>query len=163
MIQCKKVQELLKADYLDQEAGRQEEQLVKDHLKQCLACSELEQKLQAQRALFQGVKRQPVPGRIWGNIYDAIIAERLRQQEGLIPGLLERLRGLVLVRKPALVLATSIFTVIIMLAVFANVSIQRQVMLSKQNAAEGIAGYSLNAKNGYALYDLGTGIEEYFL
>ena len=163
MMQCKKIQELLQADYLDVETDQKEEQFVKEHLAQCSACSGLEKKLQAQRMLFQGAKRQPVPEHIWSNIADAIVKERLKQKEGLIPGILEWLRGLIFVRRPAIVLATSIFSVIIMLAVFANVTIQRQVTLSKQNAAEGIAGYSLNGKNGYVLYDLGTNIEEYFL
>ncbi len=163
MMPCKKIQELLQADYLDQEADQQEEQWVKEHLAHCSACSELEKKLQAQRGLFQGVKLQPVPERIWSNIRDAIVTERLKQEEGLIPGILERLKSLIFGHRPAVVLATSLFSMIIIFAVFTNTAIQRQVLLSKQNAAEGIAGYSLNAKNGYVLYDLGTSIEEYFL
>jgi anti-sigma factor RsiW len=163
MMQCKKIQELLQADYLDQEAGQKEEQLVKEHLAQCSVCRGLEKKLQAQRILFQGVKRQPVPERIWNNISDAIITERLKQQESPISGILERLRDLIFVRRPAVVLATSLFSMIIIFAVFANLATQRQVLLSKQNTAEDIAGYSLNAKNGYVLYDLGTTVEEYFL
>ena len=35
MMQCKKIQELLKTDYLDGEANPQEEQFIKQHLKQC--------------------------------------------------------------------------------------------------------------------------------
>jgi anti-sigma factor RsiW len=163
MIQCKKIQELLQTDYLDQETDQQEERFITEHLKQCSACSQLEKKLQAQRLLFQGVKRQPVPERIWSNISDAIITERLKPQKGFISGILERLRGLIFLPRPAMVLATSLFSVIIIFAFFANVAIQKQVLLSKQNTAEGIAGYSLNSKNGYVLYDLGTSIEEYFL
>lgn len=160
---CKKIQELLKADYLDQEASQQEGQSVKEHLAHCSMCSELEKKLQAQRVLFQGAKRQPVPERVWSNIREAIVAERLKQEEGLISGILERLRNLILLRRPAVVLATSLFSIAIIFTVFANTAIQRQMLLSKQIAAENIAGYSLTAKNGYVLYDLGTGIEEYFL
>ena len=52
---------------------------------------------------------------------------------------------------------------VIIIAVFANVTLQRQLAVSKQAAAEGIAGYNLSANNGYAIYDLGTNIEEYFL
>jgi len=159
---CKKIQELLKADYLDQEASRQEEQSVKEHLAHCSACSELEKELQAQRVLFQGAKRQPVPERVWSNIREAIVTERLKQ-EGLISGILERLRNLIPVRRPAVVLATSLFSIAIIFTIFANVASQKQVLLSKQDAAESIAGYSLTAKNGYVLYDLGTSIEEYFL
>jgi anti-sigma factor RsiW len=163
MMQCKKIQELLQADYLDQELDQQDAQSIKEHLEQCSVCCGLEKTWQAQRTLFQGVKSQPVPKRIWSNISDAIVTERLKREGGLIPGIFERLRGLIFLRRPAVVLATSLFSVIIMLAFFANIAIQKQVSLSKQNAAEGIAGYSLSSKNGYVLYDLGTSIEEYFL
>lgn len=161
MTQCKKIQELLQADYLDKEAGQKEERIIKVHLAGCSACRGLEKKLQAQRVFFQGVKRQQVPERVWSNIRDAIITEHLKQKEGLIPGILERLRRLIFAPRPAVVLAT-VFSVIIMVAVFTSVTIQ-QMSLSKQNAAESIAGYSLNDKNGYVLDDLGTSIEEYFL
>ena len=163
MIQCKKIQELLQTDYLDGELDQKDAQLIKAHLGQCSACSGLEKALQAQRMLFQVVKSQPVPERIWSNISDAIVTEHLKQQEGLIPGILERFRDLIFVRRPAMALATSIFSIIIIFAVFANAAIQKQAVSNKQNAAEEIAGYSSNAKNGYVLDDLGTNIEEYFL
>jgi anti-sigma factor RsiW len=163
MMPCKKIQELLKTDYLDQEADQKKEQSVKEHLAQCSACSELEKILQAQRVLFQGAKRQPVPERVWNNIADTIVTERLKPEEGLISGTLEWLKGLIFRRRPAVVLAASLFSMIIIFAFFTNIAIQRRVLLSKQNAAENIAGYNLNSKNGYVLYDLGTSIEEYFL
>ena len=163
MMQCKKTQELLQADYLDKETDRQTEQSVKEHLAQCFACSALEKKLQAQRMLFQGAERQVVPEGIWSKISEAIVTQRLKQETGLIPRILERLRDLIFVRRPAVVLATSLFSVMIIIALFANVAIQRQVSLSKRNAAESITGYSLNSNNGFVLYDLGTSIEEYFL
>lgn len=162
MMQCKRIQELLKTDYLDQEAD-QKKQLVKEHLAQCSACSELEKNLQIQRMLFQGAKRQSVPERVWHNIAEAIVTERLKPEEDLIPGILEWLKGLIFKRRPAVVLATSLFSMIIIFAFFTNIAIQRQVLLSRQNAAESIAGYSLNSNNGYTLDDLGTNIEEYFL
>jgi len=163
MLQCKKIQEVLKADYLDKELGAKEEQLVKEHLKQCSGCRVFEKELQAQRMFFQGVKRQQVPEHIWSNIRDAIVTQRLKQEAGLIPGILQRLRNLLSVRKPAVVLATSLFSIIIILALFTNAAIQNQIFLNKKVAAENIAGYSLADQNGYVLYDLGTGIEEYFL
>ena len=160
---CKKIQELLKADYLDGELDQKDAQFIQEHLGQCSVCSGLEKALQAQRMLFKGVKPKPVPEGIWSNIRDTIIAERLNHPETPTAGIFERLRDLIFVRRPAVVLATSLFSVIIMLAFFANVVIQKKVSLNKQNAAENIAGYSLGSKNGYVLYDLGTGIEEYFL
>ena len=162
MMQCKKIQELLKTDYLDGEVNPQEEQFIKEHLKQCPGCSRLEKELQAQRMLFQGAARKQVPERVWHNIRDAIVAQRLNLRKSLSPGILERLKGLIFTRRPVFALATS-FSVLILLAVVTATFIQGKVSLSKQNAAESIAGYSLNGENGYVLYDLGTSIEEYFL
>ncbi|MCX5703208.1 MAG: anti-sigma factor [Candidatus Omnitrophica bacterium] len=162
MMQCKKIQELLKADYLDGEVSPQEGQFIKGHLTQCPECRRLEKELQVQRMLFQGTKRKQVPERVWQNIRDAIVAERLKQEEGLSRGILERLRDLIFTPRPVFVLASSL-SVVILLAVIATTFIQNKVSLSKQNAAESIVGYSLNGENGYVLYDLGTSIEEYFL
>lgn len=161
-MQCKKIQELLKTDYLDGEVNPQEERYIKEHLAQCPECSRLEKELQDQRVLFQGVKRKQVPEHIWHNIRDAIVTERLNQQESLSCGIIERLRDLIFARRPVFVLATSL-SVIILLAAIASTFIQNRLSLSKENAAESIAGYSLNGENGYLLYDLGTSIEEYFL
>jgi len=163
MMPCKKIQELLKTDYLDQETSIQQDRLIKEHLKQCPSCSMLEKKLRVARQFLQEAKDQPVPEHIWSNIRQAIAAERLKEQEGVFPGLLERLKNLVLWPKPRVVLAASFLSVVIISAVFVNVSLQQQSILAKQNAAERIAGYSLSDKNGYVLHDLGTSIEKYFL
>jgi len=162
-MQCKKIQELLKTDYLDGEVNPQEEQFIKEHLAQCPECSRLEKELRVHHLLFQGAKRKQVPERIWGNIRDAIVAERLNQEEeALSLGILRRLRDFIFARRPVFVLAASL-SVIILFAVVATVFIQNKVSLSKQNAAESILGYSFNGENGYVLYDLGTNVEQYFL
>jgi len=163
MMQCKKIQELLQADYLDGQTSQPEVRFIQEHLKQCPGCSALEKRLQVQRRLFQGAKRQPVPEGVWSNIRQAVVTERLKQKEAATYGIFERLRDLIFVPRPAMILATSLFSGIIIFVFFANITIQRQVALNKQNAAESIAGYSLDGKKGYVLYDLGTGIEEYFL
>ncbi|GEM_PF-993566 len=162
MSRCKEIQDLLQAEYFDRESGPKEEQSVQEHLKQCSACGTLEKKLQAQRLLFQGAKPKPVPAHLWGNIRDAIIAQRL-EEETPVPGILERLKNLVFLRRPAMVLAASVFSVVLVVAALVNANLQNQSALRKLSAAEGIAGYSLSAKNGYTIDDLGTGIEEYFL
>jgi hypothetical protein len=161
MSRCKEIQELLYADYFDREAGPQAKQIVQEHLKACPVCRQLEAKLQAQRLLFQADKPVPVPAHLWGNIRDAIITQRLQERTSPAAGFFERLKGLLLPR-PAMVLAASVFSVFLIIAVFANANIQKQAAI-RQAAAEGIAGYNLSTKTGYALYDLGTGIEEYFL
>jgi len=163
MRSCKKIQELLKTDYLDRETSIQQDRFIKEHLKQCASCSLLEEKLRFQRGLFQGAKEQPVPGHLWNNIRQAVIAQRLKERENSLSGLLAWLKSRVLIPKPAAVLTASFLSVVIIFAIFTNAALRQQALQNKQNAAENIAGYSLNEKNGYLLYDLGTSIEEYFL
>ena len=148
---CRRIQELLKTDYLDARLSPAEEQQIKEHLTQCPRCRRLEEELQAERRIFQNASRQQVPEHIWQNIRDTIITGRLNQE-----------RETKWAPRPAFALA-SIFAFVILVAIFAGNFIQKKQVLSRQNDAEVVAAYSLNNQNGYLLDDLGTDIEEYFL
>jgi anti-sigma factor RsiW len=162
-MRCRKIQELLKTDYLDAEVSRKEEQDIKEHLLRCPQCRRLEEELQSQRALFQKAKQQKVPERVWHNIRDAIITQDLNQENRLSEGMFERLRNYLFAPKPVFVLATT-FAVAIFFAFLAGVFIQKKQTLSKENIPEtDIAVYSLNSASDVSLYDQGTDIEEYFL
>lgn len=161
-MRCKKIQELLKADYLDGEVNQKELQYIKEHLAECPECSRLEKELQNQRMLFQKAKRPQVPERVWQNIRDAIMTECLNQESGLGRRILERFRESIFAPRPVFALASAL-TAIILLVIFAGSVIQKRQALSKENAQESIAGYSLNGESQDLLYDLGTNIEEYFL
>ena len=158
-MQCRKIQELLKTDYLDGELKPDQERKIFEHLKQCPECRKLEKELHAQSMLFQEAKQQQVPERLWYNIRDAIYSQRLNQEEGLIRQITERLSDLIFGRRPVFVLA-SVFSVIILVVFFAGAFLQNK---HYQEAREGLAVYSLNGENGDLIYDLGTNIEEYFL
>ncbi|MCU0666951.1 MAG: zf-HC2 domain-containing protein [Candidatus Omnitrophica bacterium] len=162
MIRCGKIQELLKTDFLDGQLNPREKQSIDGHLKQCPECRSLVKELQAQRALFQSAESKQIPERVWENIRGAIITERLNREEGLSLGAIKRLRDLLFKRRPAFILATSFSAIIIFAVIFTGL-IQNKMALSKQEAAESLAGYSLSAENGYLLNGLGTNIEEYFL
>jgi anti-sigma factor RsiW len=158
-MQCRKIQELLKADYLDGELKPQAEREILEHLRRCPECQKLEKELRAQGKLFQEAKQQQVPEYLWQNIRDAIYAQRLNQEEGVSRRILERLRDLLFGRRPVLVLASAL-SMIILAAVFAGSFIQKK---HYQEVREGLAVYSLNGENGDLIDDLGTSIEEYFL
>lgn len=159
---CRKIQELLKSDYLDGEAGRIEQQHIKEHLAKCPQCRRLEEELKAQRMLFAKTEQKAVPEHIWRNIHEAIITEHLARTDSVTYGFLHRLRELILRPWPVFAL-TTVFTVIIFTLVITNAFIQKKQSFSNTNNGEGTAGYSLNGENGDFLYDLGTSIEEYFL
>jgi anti-sigma factor RsiW len=160
---CRKIQELLKTDYLDGEVSQKQEQDIKKHLTRCPQCRRLEEELQSQRALFQKAERQKVPERVWHNIRDAIIREGLNQEKSLSAGVFTRLKNYLFVPKPAFVLATTL-AVAIFFAFLAGVFIQKKQSLSKENMPEtDIAVYSLSSASDAPLYELGTDIEKYFL
>jgi len=161
MIQCKLIKDLLKSDYLDGELSKADEQIVKDHLKHCLECKELEKQLRISHQIFQGAQRTTVPGRVWNNIQESIIAEKLKQNEKVPHIIFDKLRGLVPFSRPSVLFAASLSMVLIF-AVF-YVGIHNKIDLSKQNSTESIMNYSLNSDTDYAMYDLGTNIEAYFL
>ena len=155
---CKKIQELLKTDYLDGEAKEKELSCIKEHLAVCPQCRKLEEELKAGRMIFKNIKRQEVPERVWQNIRDAIVSESLSEESSVVGGILKRLRETILAPRPVFAKAFAL-TVIIFVAVFFKV---RQPAVI-DNGQEVVAGYSLNSENGDLFTDLGTSIEEYFL
>lgn len=161
-MRCKKIRELLKSDYLDGAISQTEEQLIKEHLANCPQCLRLEKELQTQHMLFQKAKRQQVPGRVWQNVRDTIITERLNHDSKASRGILERLRELLWGQRPVFALAGA-FTVIIFVVIFAGIHIQKKQSVSKESNIEMVADYSINGGNEDLLYDLGTNVEEYFL
>ncbi|KPK99187.1 MAG: hypothetical protein AMJ95_00055 [Omnitrophica WOR_2 bacterium SM23_72] len=162
-MRCKKIQELLKADYLDKELSPEHEQLIKDHLTQCPQCRGLERELQSKRLLFQGARQQEPPERIWLNIREKIMAERLSQEERFGFGVFERLRNYLFAPKPVFVLAR-VLAVVIFVALFASIFLKDKSFFSTANYqnSNGVV-YSLASINDDMVYDFGTSIEEYFL
>lgn len=161
-MQCRKIQELLKADYLDNEISPDVQHDIDEHLKQCAQCRKLEKELQAQRLLFKNAKQEKVPERLWQNIRDSIMSEQPNQERSLSHGFLRRLRELALAPRPAYALVSA-FTAVIFVLVFAGAVIQKRQNFSKQSGAEAITEYSVNGESDNLLYGLGTNIEEYFL
>jgi anti-sigma factor RsiW len=156
-MRCKKIQGLLSADYLDHELKGKARQDIERHLAGCQECRGLAEKLQVQRRLFQKAKSEPAPDRVWLNIRDAIIAQRLQEEARASRGIFSWLKDLFWQRQPALALASAL-TIVLFILVFAGVFIQRQA--ANINAAE---LYGLGEKNGSVIYSLGTSVEEYFL
>jgi predicted anti-sigma-YlaC factor YlaD len=160
-MRCKRIQELLKSAYLDGEVSQGEQLYVKEHLAQCSPCRRLEKELQEQHRLFQKAKQHPVPERVWQNIRDTIITERLPQESGVGLRIPQWLRELWAPR-PVFALA-SVLTVVVFVAIFAGVIIRKGQYASKYNGSEAIAEYRLNLESEDLFYTLGTNIEEYFL
>ena len=161
-MRCKKIQELLKSDYLDGEVNQREERQISEHLAKCQECQRLEKELQGQRMVFEKAKRQQVPEGVWQNIRDTIVTEQLNEESRVSRGILERLRAFLFPPRPVFAIAGAL-AAIIFAVIVAGAIIQKKQSFSKENSAESIAGYNLNGESTDLLYTLGTNIEEYFL
>jgi predicted anti-sigma-YlaC factor YlaD len=161
-MQCKDIQEFIKTDYLDKEIEETTLRQIKEHLAVCSLCRELEEELQVQRGLFQKTKRFEPPKRIWLNIQDAIVSERMENEDSAGSSIIERLRGLLGPRRPVFALA-SVLTVTIFVAVLAGSLIKKQQFLDRTSNSDIFAVYGSISDSDYLSGGMGTNIEEYFL
>ena len=156
---CKKIEELLKSDYLDGRLSGSEEKDVNEHLLHCPQCSKLKEALESQRAIFRNTRREEVPEQVWQNIRNTIITERLNEHDIVHSRVFNRLRDLLWQPRPVFALASA-FAAIILVVVFTESHIQKKQVLS--NGVGIIAGYRINSESENTLPNLGTNIEEYF-
>ncbi|MFA5272419.1 MAG: anti-sigma factor [Candidatus Omnitrophota bacterium] len=158
-MKCKKIQVWLKSDYLDGELNSKETVLVREHLKGCPYCRQLEEELKAKSVLFKNSNVEIVPECVWNNIHNAIVTENFNK-EAAGPGILGQLRELIWNRKPVFVLANA-FGLILFITVIAGTLIHKRQTLA--NGEDVFEEYSLNSENGDFIYGFGTDTEEYFL
>jgi predicted anti-sigma-YlaC factor YlaD len=161
-MRCKDIQELIKSDYLDKETTEATLSQIKEHLAVCPLCRELEEELQAQRGLFQKAKRFEPPKRIWLNIQDAIVSERMAKEDKAGLSIIERLKGLLGPRRPVFALA-SVLAMTIFVAVLVGSFSNKQQLLDRAGNNDIFAVYDLSAEGNYPAGNMGTSIEEYFL
>ncbi len=150
-MRCVRIQELLKTDYLDGMLNQAEEQYIKEHLRQCSLCRNLERELQIQHLLFKNAKQRNVPQGLWHNIRNAIIEERLAKESRVI-----HFRT-----RPVFALASAM-ALVIFIAYFAGIIIQKH-SAGKTAKDESITEYLLSQDSQDLLLNLGTNVEEYFL
>lgn len=161
-MRCKKIQELLKSDYLDREAGPRQIREIEEHLAQCPRCRKLEKELLQQRILFKASQRQKPPERVWENIRESIDAERLDQDEPVKESFWEWLRNLIpAFPRPVFAFAGTFAVAIV--AVFFAVVVMNNRAYYRDNGAETFADYRINGESVDVASDFGTNVEKYFL
>jgi predicted anti-sigma-YlaC factor YlaD len=156
-MRCKEIQKLLATDYLDKEINEKALREIELHLENCPACRGLAEELKEQRRLLRETKLEPAPERVWLNIRDTIIAERM-EKERARRGILGWLENLIPRRHPVFALATTLTAVIFFLVV-AGVFMQKKQAANPK--AEEI--YGVGPDSGSVIYSLGTAVEDYFL
>lgn len=146
---CRKIQELLKTDYLDCRLNPRQKEDIKRHLEICPRCYKSGEELQAQRMFFKKIKQQEVPERVWHNIHEAIVTQEVEQESIFAPRLVFSL--------------ASAFAVVILVLSFTGISIYKHQTIIELNNEEIITNYSLTNNTSNTSYDLETSIEQYFL
>ncbi|MFH1857877.1 MAG: zf-HC2 domain-containing protein [Candidatus Omnitrophota bacterium] len=165
---CNRIQELLKTDYLDGEVSAALGKTVLAHLEKCHACRELEKSLR-QEAVgpFKAVREIKPPAFVWERIREAAVLEKAKPPEGFWVDLKERLSAVFLMRRPVFAVAT-VAVLIVAAVVLTRGPFPARNMAG--NYLEEQVEFLADLGNGEAtsgddaLYvNLGTGIEEYFL
>ena len=158
-MRCKKIQNLLKSDYLDGNLNLLEQREVLKHLEGCDQCRILGKELKDQREFFQKMQKQNIPGQVWQNIKHEILKEQL--EKDTYGGVFERLKEFLLPGRKALALVSAATAVIIVM-VLAGTFIRGKI-ISEEKDSVILADYFINTEDRELLSGLGTDIEEYFL
>jgi len=126
---CKKVQELILTDYIDNEASEKVRDLIKAHIASCEACRVFEQAVR-QRAggVFRDTGPVEPPAEIWHRIQDALREERLQETPSYLERMLNAARESFFFRRPAYAFATAL-TVLLVIAAFGGVPLRRQMLV----------------------------------
>jgi anti-sigma factor RsiW len=158
---CKKIRKILMTDYLDGRFGGKEARLISEHLAGCPGCRELEKGLQEQRAAFREAGLVKPPEQVWRNIREAIVSERLAEENRAADGLFERLKRLLRHPRPVFAITGTLTAAILIVIFFSAASMNRQYA-AKENG-QILADYGINGESENLLSGLGTDVEKYFL
>ena len=159
---CKKAQELMLTDYLDDQMGGKEKVQVEEHMTRCPGCKQFSMTAKKVGAeLFLGAERASVPEYLWRRVRETILAEE-RERKTFTATIFGKLKAILYIPKPAL----AIVTVVIMLLAIGTVTkmkINDQAAMSAVSAgqAEYFDYLSEASLNDNATF--GTSIEKYFM
>jgi len=164
-MECKKIQEIIAADYIDGELNEKLKGQVQVHLSACNQCRALEMSLRRIAVEpFKNLKETRPPDSVWERIKENIVAEESRRKESIFVYLKDYLRPLFNIPNP--VFATIAIAVFVITAsVVMSLGSQMRMNSYFQEQEEFLS--SLEANTGDSSMGgsagLGTVIEEYFL
>ncbi|PIQ89755.1 MAG: hypothetical protein COV72_01525 [Candidatus Omnitrophica bacterium CG11_big_fil_rev_8_21_14_0_20_42_13] len=158
---CGRIEELLKTDYIDNELDEKTRLLIKEHLSACRKCAGLEAQLREKIiAPFKAVEKYHPPEYLWQNIKDGIApgVEKFPLTEGI--SIADRILIILRALKPAYLVP--VLAAVVVIAVLLSSPLKNNGGLDSYIAEQSEFiidnnGDAINA-NG-----LGTSIEEYFL
>ena len=164
-MKCKKIQELIMTDYLDGEVDQNTAQYIEQHLKTCQRCQEIEERVRGAAVNpFKNTQRLQPPQSLWQNIRDEIIAQK-EPEKTFFSDIKDTIRTLLLTRRPALVMAGALITIVITLGILQRPPTTKEVVETYFDEQINAYTYLQNVNgdlNGDRI-DFGTALEEYFL
>ena len=161
---CKRIRELVKTDYIDGEASAEVQKETRAHLNICNQCRQFERALQEMAIEpFKKAREIRPPELVWHRIKEAI---EKKPSEGLFAGLRNSLDIIFGLRKPVIA-GVIIAVIVVIMTVFIKLPLNNQQAMSSylEEQIEFISCLDADEVgyfNGGQL-DLGTAIEEYFL
>lgn len=169
-MECRKIQKLILSDYTDGELNSDSQKQVQDHLSGCAKCGQFQQDLQSTiiDPLRKAELLQP-PESVWQTIKSTIEDRETQTAKPLaesIDRFRERLRVLLIPRKPAFAVAV-VTILILVVGIFSKVSINKRNVLNIYLEEQITFLDCLDAKGGhdssYAGSDIEVSLEELFL
>jgi len=163
---CKKIQELILTDYLDDQISDDWRPRIKIHFARCNQCKEFfEAARKAVAEPFVNVNKINPPEFIWQRVKETIMAEQ-QKKTSLVASFLEKLKSISYAPKPAFAIAMTM-AMVILVVTMVKLRINNQETLSVNSEGQrGYLAYSIEEPVDILANDnggFGTSIEEYFL
>ena len=113
-MKCKTIQDIILTDYLDEQIGNAQKQEIETHLSACPLCRKFETAArQTVIEPFKTAKRKETPAGVWDSIKKNIQEEKEMVARNPMTAVFEKLNAFVPVSKPAFMLTSSIFVLVI--------------------------------------------------
>ena len=164
-MKCKKIQELILTDYLDDELDENKKDYIEQHLVHCHQCKEFS--IIARDAVikpFANLERVCAPESNWTQVREAILAEQ-SCQTNFIADFWEKLKLGIYIPKPVFA-GIVVMILILTTGIGLQVRNNNQVVKAKGQAQIEYLSYLVDDSVGISPDDeqgFGTKIEEYFL
>jgi anti-sigma factor RsiW len=163
---CEKIKELILTDYIDNEMNDEEKIRLNIHFALCHECKEFFDMVKSTVAKpFANLKKIEPPGFIWHRVKEAIIAKQ-QKKLGFVASILEKLKSVFCIPKPALAMSTIMALVlIVVLTNTLRFSNKEALETNREDQAE-YSTYSIETPVSALLNNnggFGTLVEKYFL
>jgi anti-sigma factor RsiW len=162
---CKKIKELILTDYIDNQMNEEDSIHLNIHLANCHECKEfLEAVKNTAVKPFANSKKIAPPEFLWQRVKESIMAED-QKQPNLVDSILERLKSVFSMPRPAFAIST-IMALVLIVALTVNFKFNQQALEINREGQIEYSNYSVEAPVSVFLNNnggFGTLVEEYFL